>query len=82
MEVRDKRCNQCLLSKKKVVSDKKRDQILSTCAESGEAFECHKGTIAGRKIVCRGFFDQNLSLVIRLAKLLGRFAFVNEEDRG
>ena len=76
MEVMEKRCAECLFSNAKIVSDTRRDDILAHCARTGVAFQCHKATIVHRKVVCRGFFDAEASLVVRLAKALGRVAFV------
>jgi len=75
MMVRAKQCDQCLFSSAKIVSDARRDEILDYCNVTGEAFECHKATIAGEKITCRGFFDGNHSLVVRLAKMFGWYRF-------
>jgi hypothetical protein len=75
MLVMPKPCNECLLSKRKVVSDTRRDALLESCNETGEAFLCHKGTIAGVRRVCHRFFDQNRSLVVRLAKELDLYRF-------
>jgi len=73
MLIMPKVCDECLLSTRKIVSDSRRDELLDSCKESGRAFQCHKATIAGETRVCRAFFDQNHSLVVRLAKLFGRW---------
>ncbi len=73
MLVMPKVCDQCLLSTNKIVSDSRRDDLLETCNTDGRAFACHKATIAGETRVCRAFFDQNRSLVVRLAKILKRW---------
>ena len=80
MLVRHKVCDQCLLSTNKVVADNRRDQLLDSCNQTGKAFEFHKGTIVGKHIVCRVFFYQNLSLVVRLAKILDKYQFINESE--
>lgn len=84
MPVADRRCGECLLSRRKIVSDARRDELLDRCARTGEAFLCHKGTIAGEYVVCRGFYDRGLSLSVRLAALLGlaRFVRLPDDDRG
>ena len=71
MLVMPKVCNQCLLSANKIVDDDRRDDILESCNKSGQAFECHKSTLVGQRRVCRSFFNQNLSLVVMLAKMHG-----------
>lgn len=79
MAVMAKTCDQCLLSTAKVVGDVRRDEILEMCNRTHQAFECHKSTIAGGHAVCRAFYDQSLSLSVRLAKMLDRAIFVDVE---
>ena len=50
-------CDQCLFSKHRIVSKERAAQVIQACLDSDTFFECHKGTIAGRHICCRGFFD-------------------------
>lgn len=73
MLVMPKVCDQCLLGTNKIVSDSRRDELLETCNANSRAFTCHKATIAGETRVCRAFFDQNCSLVVRLAKMFKRW---------
>ncbi len=75
MIVMNKRCKECLLSNAKIVSDKRRDAILEHCNQTGEAFQCHEASIAGVPGICRSFFDDSMSLVVRLAKMLERYEF-------
>lgn len=75
MLVMPKRCKNCLFSTSKIVSDTRRDELLDHCNETGVAFLCHEGTIAGNERVCRGFFDGNHSLVVRLAKMWNLYEF-------
>lgn len=76
MPVMPKRCDECLFSSAKIVSDERRDEVLESCRTSGRAFECHKASIVGEYRVCRGFFDADVSLAVRLAKLLDRARFI------
>lgn len=55
-----KRCNECLLSDSKIVSDERCSQILRDCARTGNHFLCHKGTLMNEDIVCRGFYDEGI----------------------
>lgn len=71
LQVMDKRCRECLFSTRKLVSDARHDEILERCNKTGETFFCHEATEIGETVTCRGFFDANASLVVRLAKLLG-----------
>lgn len=77
MKVMKRKCDQCLFTKNKIVSDKrKQDIIQSTVAKQG-FFECHKATIAGEKHCCRGYFDQlgHTSQMVRIAGRLGTIEF-------
>jgi len=76
MPVMAKRCRECLFSSAKIVGDDRREEVLQQCKESGRAFQCHKASIAGEYVVCRGFYDADASLVVVLAKLFGAVKFV------
>lgn len=56
-EVMAEKCDQCLMSKGKIVDDERRWEILETTERRDCHFICHKATIAGRDIACRGHFD-------------------------
>lgn len=77
-EVCEKQCDQCLFSKNKIVSDKRRTQLLQEIAQEQSYFECHKATIAGKKTCCRGFYDRlgYRSQMVRIAGRLGAVKFV------
>ena len=81
MPVMAKVCNECLFSKARVVDEERKEEILEACNESGRAFECHKASILGQKVICRAFFDGNHSLVVRLAKHFGWFEFVTLREK-
>jgi hypothetical protein len=76
-----KRCDQCLFSKGKIVSDERRVDVLATCARRGVHFVCHKDR-NDRKAVCRGFYDRDpkATAAMRLAPLVGALHFIAEED--
>lgn len=57
MKVMEKRCNQCLYGHNKIVSNARRKQILADLEQRDDWFICHKATIAGVKIGCRGDWD-------------------------
>jgi len=80
MQVMPRVCDQCLLSSNKIVSDARRDELLESCNQSGEAFECHKATLLGQRRVCRGFFNGNMSLAVRLAKMWGFYKEVSLDE--
>lgn len=85
MKVQKKQCNQCLLSKNHVVSGKKRvREILKHCAQRDTYFQCHKGTISGVDVCCRGYWDSfkdNFNLG-RIVQRLGGPEFVEVTEEG
>jgi hypothetical protein len=76
MPVMPKRCDECLFSTRKIVSDPAKEDVLAECRQSGRAFVCHKASFLNEYRVCRGFFDRDESIVVILAKKLGRVKFV------
>lgn len=81
LHVMSKRCAECLLSKGKIVSDKRKELILDDCKRSGKYFLCHKGTMNGEAIVCRGFFDTVPNQAVQIASRLGLVAFVEPKEK-
>lgn len=81
LTLQKKRCDQCLFSQAKVVSDERRDQIIEDCLKRDHFFVCHKGSIKGLNIVCRGFWDKHKTDVwpLRLAVLVGGLPEVEEK---
>lgn len=79
--VMNERCDQCLFSKNKIVSDERRREILEGCKAEDRHFECHKSTLAGVPVCCRGFYDADRgdSTNIRVAKALGGVVLTNEK---
>ena len=76
-KVKKECCGQCLFSKNKIVSDKRKDGILSDCAKNQNHFICHKATIENQDICCKGFYDTQTSNMIRIAQRLGAVEFVD-----
>jgi hypothetical protein len=78
------KCNQCLFSENKIVSDKRRQSLLNEIVKEQSYFECHKATIAGKNTCCRGFYDSlgHRSQMIRIAERFGaiKFVEVNEDE--
>lgn len=77
-----KRCDQCLFSSAKVVDDRRKLDILRTCATEDRHFICHKFTIAEgpeSQVCCRGFYDANPAAtnLMRIAGRLGAVEFVD-----
>jgi len=57
LKVCEQQCDQCLFSKNRVVSKERMAQIVKQCRENDNHFECHKASIAGLRVMCRGFYD-------------------------
>lgn len=77
-------CNECLFSPNRIVSAERMKEILAACAEQDHFFVCHKATLAGVTVCCRGYFDHygKDRLTTRLAMYLGLVEDVDVEDAG
>lgn len=51
------KCDQCLFSKNKIVSDERKKEILQDLKERKMHFFCHKGTLEGENIICYGSME-------------------------
>ncbi len=75
------RCNQCLFGKDKIVSNRRRAEILRGLRRDDNHFICHKAQIAGQDIACRGDWDQNgCGQLGRIMGRLGGIEFVAEDS--
>lgn len=82
MKVCSSKCAECLFSPDKIVSDKRKADIIRECLRTGAQFQCHKATIKGQEVVCRGFYDTygpQINL-IRVAQRLRAIEFVDVEE--
>lgn len=77
--VAQKRCNECLYTRNKIVEDSRREAIVQSCKETGKYFICHKATLTGWGVVCRGFFEEEANPSCQVAQRLGLVAFVDPE---
>jgi hypothetical protein len=77
-EVCEKRCDQCLFSANKIVSDSRKTKLLKEIARAQSYFVCHKATINGKETCCRGFYDTmgGASQMVRIAERLSAVKFV------
>jgi hypothetical protein len=76
-EVCEKKCDQCLFTANRVVSPTRMKQILKECEKKDTHFACHKGTIAGKDLCCRGFYDSGLtSNMMRISQRMDWVRFV------
>lgn len=80
-KVTDEKCDQCLFSEQKIVSDSRRKDILATCKANDTHFICHKASIAGTAICCKGFYDTQTSNLIRTMERLQYIKFVEVPDK-
>lgn len=81
-QVTEERCDQCLFSKDKIVSDSRRKEVLNDCSSNDSYFICHKATIAGRDVCCKGFYETQTCNVIRIAQRLDFVQFVALDSLG
>jgi hypothetical protein len=75
----DGRCDECLFGPDNIVRSKERiREIIDDCLTHDRWFECHKGTIAGVNVCCRGFYDIHGADVwpLRLAQMVDKVIFV------
>lgn len=64
-------CNQCLTSPSRIVSGERAADIVRDCRATGKHFICHKGSIAGLNVHCRGVHNCVGSQAFQLAQRLG-----------
>lgn len=78
-KVCDKQCDQCLYSKKRIVSKARMLQIVRGCRRDDRHFICHKHSMVGADVMCRGQYDtQPPPQMLRIAERLGMVEFVPE----
>ncbi|MET3481497.1 hypothetical protein [Methylobacterium sp. 1973] len=81
LKVMSERCNQCLFGPDKIVSNERRAEILRDLRRRDSHFICHKASIAGVDIACRGDWDQNgCGQLGRIMGRLGGIEFVPEPN--
>ena len=73
-KVMEDRCDQCLFGPHKIVSNRHRAEILREITRKDSHFICHKATIAGQNIACRGDWDQRYCG--QLGRIAGRVGMV------
>lgn len=88
LKVCAQRCDQCLFSRRRIVSTSRMRAILADCQRDDTPFECHKHTIrrrdgedTGGVVVCRGFYDRDplSTTLLRMGAALGLVTFVDEQ---
>lgn len=73
-------CNQCLLSKNRIVPAARVKEIVSGCAKRQSYFICHKASVEDKEVVCRTFFDKlgHVSQMIRIAERMNMVEFIEQ----
>lgn len=67
-----RRCDQCLMDpERRIVDSKRAAEILAETKYEDVKFICHKATIAGKDIACRGHHDAMPCAAARFAKAVG-----------
>lgn len=75
------RCDQCLYGPNKIVSSARRKELLQELTQMDRYFVCHKASIAGCEVACRGDWDQRgCGQLGRISARLGGPTFVNENE--
>lgn len=64
-------CNECLTTKSRIVSGERAAEIVKGCRRDDVHFQCHKGSLAGVNIHCRGVHDLAPSRAYRFAVAVG-----------
>lgn len=77
-KVCEKKCDQCLFSKDRIVDEDRMREVLATCAKNDSHFICHKHSIVGASACCRAFYDRDPGATnfMRIAGRLGAVEFV------
>lgn len=74
------KCNECLFTPERIVSSERAKELLRQANRKDIHFVCHKATIKGRDICCRGFYDTQTSQMIRISQRLNCVDFIKEKD--
>jgi hypothetical protein len=80
--VANKPCAECLFSQKRLVSARRKSELLRECYEQGTYFICHEATLAGRAVICHNFAkssDGGGNVAIRFAT---HFNFIKYVEPG
>ena len=75
-------CRNCLLSKTRIVSAKRANQIIRECVTNNAYFICHKASIEGQDVMCSAFFKTlgHKLQIVRIAERLDAIEFVAQSD--
>jgi hypothetical protein len=75
-------CNECLFSPDRIVSGQRAAEVIDSCKKSGAHFQCHKATLNGLDVACKGFVDtfHGHTPGMRFSKAMGLDRTVTVED--
>lgn len=80
LKVCHKRCDQCLFSSARIVSEERKHDIIKESLRTGRYFICHKASKRKEAAVCRGFFDEADNEACRMAARLKLVVYVDVES--
>ena len=66
-----RRCGQCLTTRNRIVSGARAAELVRSCRDGDVHFQCHKGTVAGINLHCRGVHTVAPSAAYRFAIACG-----------
>ena len=76
-------CQNCLLSKDRIVSPDRAKQIINDIVAEQSHFICHKASMEGKDIMCRKFYDElgHTSQMVCICGRIGAIEFIEQADR-
>lgn len=66
-----RKCGECLASPRRIVSAARAAQLIRECRREDRHFQCHKGSLAGVNLHCRGVHEIAPSRAFRFAQAMG-----------
>lgn len=82
VHVRAAQCSTCIFGPRSPVSVERRESMVLACGDEG-VIPCHHHLLDKQRIepVCRGFYDRNVNVILRLARALDRITWVRARER-
>ena len=81
-KVMKERCADCLYGPNPVVRPARVKELISKTHKTDSYFQCHKGTIAGQDICCKGDWDSHQGGQLgRISGRLGQVEFVDDPTK-
>lgn len=77
MKVMARNCDECLMTKDRIVSGARAREIIAETKRKDCHFICHKATLAGEDVACHGHAKQ---FVPQLYRIAGRLGMIEEID--